>query len=153
MRFSPRRRQGGIFRLMRKIFLVVLALFVAFPALACEPCAEEWDLQTTANKADLIVIGMRNTPILPEEEKWQSGPENMEISVLAVLKGEYADKKIITDGWYGMCPYGIVLSNKRFYIIYLTKEKSKSYHQPLNSGCAVKATPLANTIEPGLHNR
>lgn len=129
---------------MPSMLLAILGFLIALPALACEPCAEEWGLSKTAQHADAIIIGKRVTPKTPEEDTYTSGPAAVEITVESVLKGQLQDKTIQATAWSGMCTYGIVTPPQEAYVMFLKKAEKGNIYNSVNYGCAVKVLELKN---------
>ncbi len=132
---------------MRKIMLptLVLAFLYISPAFACVPCAETWDLSKTAKHADAIIIGKRITPKTPGEDRLESAPEYVNITVESVLKGDIEEKTIKAAAYAsGVCPYGIVTPPGKSYVMFLGRAKDGKTYDSLNYSCAVRSLAVEN---------
>lgn len=154
---------------LRAVFAALgAAVFVALAeagSLACEPCGSTLDLPRSLGKADLVVVAKR--PAVPKQpENPAGGPACDELLVEGVLKGEFEGEKLRVRSWYGMCPYGIILSEGT-YVVILGKASVSDYEShaadpeggckaalakkeglyvPVGHGCAVKALAVASGL-------
>ena len=126
-------------------FVVWLSGFFLQPTalFACEPCVRILPFEETARQADLIVIGQR-TNYSPTEAHQRQGPDEAEIRVIRVLKGNYAAKQLRADAWYGMCAYGLAVDDK-LYVMFLSR-KPEGY-RTVDGGCSLHVLPVEdNTV-------
>ena len=132
------------------LFALTLVVIITQPAQACEPCLEVLTLEETAAAADLIIIGKKvgEGPRTDDGEGW-GGPEWIEVQVIEVLKGKVDQTTIKVNSWYGMCAYGIIIQDKREYLIFLHKPDSpqdETQYAPVEWGCAVTRYPIEDSI-------
>jgi|GEM_PF-5357107 len=124
---------------MRKLITFSCVIMLAFSqqALACSPCVTTLNLQQSLDLSKAVIVGTRITPQTPEEMKYESGPEWVEIRVSDVLKGDAQPGQTIkAKAWSQMCQFGIVTPPGESYVMIL--RKSGEYYDSLDFGCSVK---------------
>ncbi len=137
----------GLFRSIW-IWVVVLGIGRAVPSWGCEPCLRILSLKETAAAADLIVVGRRLDPVT-EDPGVPGGPDAISVGVLRVLKGLPVGPVIRVNAWNGMCPYGIVVTDDRPYVMMLVRRKDAGagiLYDTVADGCAVKALPVRDGV-------
>jgi hypothetical protein len=153
---TTQRSRAGLRAAVAALGAAVFVALAPLAALACEPCGSRLDLPRSLEKAELVVVARR-----PAEPKQPEGPANGPacdvLSVEGVLKGEFKGEKLRVRSWYGMCPYGIILSEGT-YVVLLSKAPEHAYdvsypddecakalkrkpelYVAVEQGCAVKA--------------
>lgn len=125
-------------------FVVVGAsLWAANPAQACEPCFEIWDLDQTAEGADLIIVGRKVSEGPSTGDAPNGGPDWIQVRVEEVLKGEVDANQIQVNSWDGMCDYGIV-ADSGSYVMFLAW--NGEMYGAVNIGCAVRQYPVQGDV-------
>jgi hypothetical protein len=124
------------------LLAITVSLFFLTPALACEPCFRILTLEETAEAADLVIIGRLARKGPSTGDYPQGGPDWIEVQVLETLKGKPKEKRIRVNSWDGMCNYGIILPDKRDYIIFLAE--GEELYKAVDIGCAAKQFPIEN---------
>jgi hypothetical protein len=121
-----------------KIAFAVLLLSAA--AFACRPCESTLNLEQSAGKAELIIVGER-LDFSPKEVR----PQSIKVRVVSTLKGEAGRKKIVVRSWYRrVCPYGIVVDDRR-YVMFLAKSvEMPGKYEAVEEGCGVKTLSVRN---------
>jgi hypothetical protein len=133
---------------MKKLLIfsisILILLVIVSPAKACEPCFKILTLEETAEQADLIIIGKKVKEGPSTGQYPQGGPDWIEIKVLETLKGEAPANRIKVNSWDGMCNYGIIITDKREYLIFLAERED--FYKAVDIGCAAKQFPIENGI-------
>jgi hypothetical protein len=128
---------------VKSFLCAVFVCVVAFPAMACSPCAGTLSLEETIAAAELVVLAERTDYKEGEVSATEpSGPEFIRVRVLKTLKGTAPDSELNVHSWYGMCPYGIYLGNKMQAVIYLVKKEDA--FDSVGSGCAQQTNDVVD---------
>jgi hypothetical protein len=129
---------------MKKYLILFISLIFllayAAPARACEPCYRILTLEETTESAALVIIGKLVRKGLSTGDYPQGGPDWIEVQVLETLKGTQGATKIRVNSWDGMCNYGILLPDKRDYVIFLAE--GEDLYKAVDIGCAAKQFPI-----------
>ena len=118
--------------------IFVMLLIMPSRLWACEPCADIWNVEKTAQQADAVIIGQKIAEQRPDSPEW------IDVRVLRVLKGNVPDQHIRIASWYGMCSYGIVIDEHTYVMLLVGSDKSqgRAYYDAVNYGCAVTTLPV-----------
>jgi hypothetical protein len=117
-------------------FTVVLLSAAAF---ACQPCESTLNLEQSAGKAELIIVGER-LDFSPKEVR----PQSIKVRVVNILKGKAERKKIVVRSWYQICPYGIIVDDQRFVMFLSKSVEMPGMYEAVDGGCGVKTLSVQN---------
>lgn len=127
--------------------VLIISLSFIFPILssACEKCNKP-SPSLAYKQANLVVIAKQIGPL---PERGPTGKPRVlnnktKIKIIKVIKGPNSllNTSLEIRAHYGICNYGLILKDRKEYLIFLKKESSKSPYQTLT--CKAQEIPVRN---------
>ena len=123
---------------LKTAFTVLLLSAATF---ACQPCQSTLNLEQSAAKAELIIVGKR-LDFSPKEVE----PQSIRVRALRALKGKAELKEIVVRSWHQMCPYGIIVGNQTYVMFLSRSAEMPGMYEAVEGGCGVKTLLVQNNL-------
>jgi len=137
---------------MKKTFFIagiILSFLIATSVVyACQPCRSTLNFEETVEKSDLIIIGQRTDFSPNEQDSYETLPDNINVKIIKILKGDTNQNQITVNSWDGMCQYGIVVDDKKYVMLLQKRDPIYVDWGPVDYDDVVDYDPVGyNTVD------